>query len=213
MELESAGNVGAEELEESPNLKVDEAGGAGAAPNEKPPTRLGGTLVPKPIPGVSFCGCEPNVVGAGAELPKVKVGVCPCVVFVVPPKVGADKGTSFSFSRRRLLRSSSISSLFAILPRSACPFDSVDEADRALKLKVGAVVVSVLVRGADGPPKLKPVEEFEAFPPLLPNEKTALFADSECSSDLLLLEAGKLKPTPFPGGDVLSVGSVPIVGK
>lgn len=57
---------------------------------------------------------------------------------------------------------------------------------------------------------LKPVEEFVAVPPLLPNEKTGLFADSAFRSDLLLLAIGKLKLTPFAGG--LLAGSVPGIG-
>lgn len=47
--MESDANVGADAFEESPNLKVDEAVGAGAAPKEKPPAVLGGMLAPKPI--------------------------------------------------------------------------------------------------------------------------------------------------------------------
>jgi hypothetical protein len=210
---ESDANVGAAELEESPNLKVDDADGAGAAPNEKPPAGLGGALPPNTIPGVSFCGCEPNVVGAGAELPKVKAGVGACVELEVPPKVGAEVAPSFSLDRRRLLRSSSVSSLFTILPSGTNAFDSVDEVDGALKLKAGTVVGSALVRGAGVPPKLKPVEALVAFPPLLPNEKTGLFEDSEFRSDLLVLEMGKFKLPPFAGGEVLSVASVPVVDK
>lgn len=139
MELESDPNVGTEELEESPNLNVDAAdvGGAGADPNEKPPPEFDGPLPPKTIPGASPCGCEPNVVGAGAVLPKVKAGVGAGVAaFVVAPKVGAEEGTSLSLPRRRLLRSSSLS----ILPRGTDVFDSVDGADCAPKLKLAAVV-------------------------------------------------------------------------
>ena len=189
MEVDSDPNFGADELEGSPNLKVDDDDGAGAAPNEKPPVGLGGTLLPKVVPEVSLCGCEPNVDGAGAEPPKVKAGVGTCVtLLVVPPKVGAEEA----------------SSLFTILPSGTNPFDSVDEADGAMKLKVVAVVASALVRGAGVPPKLKPVPGFVAVTSLFPNEKTGLFPDSACTSDLLLSCTGKVRLAPFAGGAVFS---------
>ena len=203
--MESDPNFGADELEESPNLKVDDDDGAGAAPNEKPPEGLGGTLLPKTAPEASLCGCEPNVVGAGAEPPKVKAGVGACVTLLaVPPKVGAEEATSFSLSRRRLLRSSSASSLFVLLPSGTNPFDSVDEAVGAMKLKVAAVVASTLVRGAGVPPKLKPVADFVAVPSLLPNEKTGLFPDSAFRSGFLLSCTGKFRLAPFAGSTVFS---------
>lgn len=147
------------------------------------------------------------MVGAGAELPKVKAGVVTWDAVVGPPKVGPDDATSFSLSRLRLLRSSSVSSLFIMLPRGTTPV-SVDKADGALKLKVAAVVGAA---GAGLPPKLKPVEEFVAVPPLLPNEKTGLFADSTFRSDLLMFDIGKVKLLPL-AGPALSAGSVPGIG-
>jgi len=134
---------------------------------------------------------------------------------VVAPNVVAEDGTSLSLPRRRLLRSSSGSSLFTILPNGTDAFGSVEEAeaDGAPKLKVAAVGGSAFVRGAGVPPKLKPVEEFVAVPALLPNEKTGLLADSAFSSELLLLEVGNFKLPPFVGGEVLSAGSVTGIGR